>query len=101
MEDVREQSICDVGMGLRVAQFVLGSENIFFNLRELESSQLDGITVLNFLSRRRRTVDDRGQHEELMSDGKWPMDGSIEFDDVHMKYRDTMEPSIVGLSFTA
>lgn len=40
--------------------------------------------------------------ELVGSDNKqWPEGGHIEFKDVDMKYRETMEPSLVGLSFKA
>lgn len=35
------------------------------------------------------------------SDGTWPTKGVIEFKDVGMRYRETMEPSLRGLSFVA
>lgn len=34
------------------------------------------------------------------ANGSWPENGSIEFKEVSMRYRDTMEPSLRGLTFT-
>ena len=39
--------------------------------------------------------------KELQGGGQWPHGGVVDFNGVSMRYRETMAPSLKGLSFTA
>ena len=40
------------------------------------------------------------ESDQKLKDASWPADGRIEFQNVTMKYRETLEPSLVDLTMT-